>query len=91
MQFLVFGHQLFFGLFVGGVGLASFYRADLSTLGSIVSANAFGALIGVDFIYCVTLTDCFIRTLALACSTTDAVIGNLVRHYFLLDYLQQFI
>jgi hypothetical protein len=32
MQFLVFRHQLFFGLFMRGVKLAGFHRADLSTL-----------------------------------------------------------
>jgi hypothetical protein len=73
-----------------GVGLTGFNRADLRTLGSIVSPNTFSAFIRVDFIGGIALTDCFIRALALTSSTTDAIIGNLVRHYFLLDYLQQF-
>jgi len=88
MQFLVFDHQLLFGLFMSRVGLAGLYRTDLRTLGTIMSPNAFSAFIGVDFVGRIALTDCFVRALALASSTTDAVIGNFVRHYFLLEYLK---
>jgi hypothetical protein len=88
MQFLVFGHQLFFGLDVSRVRLTGFYRTNLSALGTIVSPNTFRTFIGVDFIGGIALTDCFVRALALASSTTDAVIGNFVRHYFLLEYLK---
>jgi hypothetical protein len=88
MQFLVFGHQLIFGLYMSRVGLASFHRTNLRALGRIVSTNAFSTLIRVDFIGSIALTDCFIRALAITRSTTDAIIGNLVRHYFLLDYFK---
>jgi hypothetical protein len=88
MQFLVFGHQLLFGLFMSRVGLAGFHRTNLRALGTVVSPDAFSTFIGVDSIGGIALTDCFVRALALARSTTDAVIGNFVRHYFLLEYLK---
>jgi hypothetical protein len=86
MQCLVLRHQLFFGLLVGGVRLAGFYRTNLSALGSVVSANAFSAFIGINLIGACAFTDCFVRALTLTSSTTDTFIGNLVRHKFLLDY-----
>jgi hypothetical protein len=70
---------------MSGVGFASFYRTNLGAFGTIVSPNALSAFIGVDFIDCVTLTDCLIRTFALTSSTTDTILGNFERHNFLLD------
>jgi hypothetical protein len=79
---------LFFGLFVGGVRLAGFYRTNLGTLRSIVSAYAFRAFIGINLISAGALADCLVWALALTSSTTDTFIGNLVRHKFLLNFLK---
>jgi hypothetical protein len=69
---------------VGGVRLTNVYRADLSTLRGIMSANALGAFIRINDIYGIALADCLIWALRFAGSTTNAILTNLVCHKYLL-------
>jgi hypothetical protein len=80
MQFLIFGHELFFGFFVGGVRFRGFDGADLGALGCIMNSDALRAFVRVDFIGGVALTDRLIRALRLAGAATDTILGNLVSH-----------
>jgi hypothetical protein len=80
MQFLIFGHELFFGFFVGGVRFGGFYGTDLGAFGCIMHPDALSAFVRVNFIGRVALTDCLIRALSLAGAATDTILGNLVSH-----------
>ena len=52
------------------------HRADLDTLGFVVVADAFGALVGVDFVDFRTLRNRFVRALGLANVAVDAFVGD---------------
>lgn len=58
----------------------SIYWTNLSTLGTVMEANALGALAGVDDIDCLTLADCLVGTLWLASATANAFVRYLICH-----------
>ena len=65
-MYSLFGHQLCL--------LRSAYRA------CVCARAAIDALIGIDYIYAVTLGNSLNGALSCACAATDAIFGNLVCH-----------
>jgi hypothetical protein len=75
---------LLFGLLVFWVGNATVINgAYCCAPGGLIVSDAFGAFVGVDHINGLALTDGLVYVaLRLTGPTTDAIVGDLVRHSF---------
>jgi len=67
-----------------GVRDTAIYRANRSTLGFVEIANAFGTLLGINFIPFISGRDCLIRAFGLTGTTIDAILGDFISHLYLL-------
>ena len=75
-EYLVFLHQLLFGLHIIRVKWNTVDRANLDTLRRLVVTDTFGAQVRVDHIDLITGTDRLVRTFRFTYITIDAFICN---------------
>jgi hypothetical protein len=78
------GQQLLTGLLVGRVRNGCAKGADFGALGSLMIANALGALGGVNLVYDVPLADGLVWALKFAGTASGALISYFVSHGCLL-------
>jgi hypothetical protein len=79
--------ELFFALFMSGIGYAAIHRADFGALGLGEPAHALSAFAVVYDVDRVSFFDSLILAFRLAGAATDAIIGDLVCHSDLLRLL----
>ena len=80
MQMVPLFQQMLLFLFMGLVGDAGIYRADLFAFGCLMGTHALSASLGVDNVDFLAFGDCLVRAFGFAGTAADALVGNLVGH-----------
>jgi hypothetical protein len=81
MQTAPLFQKLLLGLAVIGIGVTRVCGTDLGAAGRLVGTYTFGALIRVNDVNGLALTDCLIRAFRLASLTTYTIVIYVVSHF----------
>jgi hypothetical protein len=81
MQTAPLFQKLLLGFAVIGIGVTCVYGTDLGATGRLVGTYTFGALIRVNDVNDLALTDCLIRAFRLASPTTYTIVIYVVSHF----------